>query len=180
MTAKITASADGTKVLIGTAAEDALQIDVTAKTITPVAPYSLNNPQLPAFDAQQPSLTQQPLTPGGNNLVFADVLFNAGNHYNPATGIFTAPVNGMYHFDWVVMADATSNICNSRLLVNNGARTNGSRPPVEGAFSGSAGSTTTPVLAGQEVRVYANTSVNGNTNDDPTAVRFSGYLVKAY
>ena len=39
MTAKITASADGTKVLIGTAAEDALQIDSVAKTIGAVAPY---------------------------------------------------------------------------------------------------------------------------------------------
>ena len=40
MTAKITASADGTKVTIGTAAEDALQIDATAKTIKAVAPYA--------------------------------------------------------------------------------------------------------------------------------------------
>ncbi len=41
MTAKITASADGTKVLIGTAAEDALQIDNGAKTVSPVPPYQL-------------------------------------------------------------------------------------------------------------------------------------------
>ena len=40
MTAKITASADGTKVNIGTAAEDALQIDATAKTIAGTATYS--------------------------------------------------------------------------------------------------------------------------------------------
>jgi hypothetical protein len=40
MTAKLTASADGTKVTIGTAAEDALQIDSTAKTIAALAPYS--------------------------------------------------------------------------------------------------------------------------------------------
>ena len=40
MTAKITASADGTKVNIGTAAEDALEIDATAKTITGTATYS--------------------------------------------------------------------------------------------------------------------------------------------
>jgi hypothetical protein len=40
MTAKITASADGTKVLIGTATEDALQIDSAAKTIEALAPYS--------------------------------------------------------------------------------------------------------------------------------------------
>lgn len=41
MTAKITASSDGTKVLIGNAAEDALQIDSVAKTVSTVSPYSL-------------------------------------------------------------------------------------------------------------------------------------------
>lgn len=40
MTAKLTASADGTKVLIGTATEDALEINSATKTILPVAPYS--------------------------------------------------------------------------------------------------------------------------------------------
>jgi microcystin-dependent protein len=41
MTAKISASPDGTKVLIGTATEDALQIDSVAKTVGALAPYSL-------------------------------------------------------------------------------------------------------------------------------------------
>lgn len=40
MTAKITADASGTKVTIGTAAEDALEIDATAKTVKALAPYS--------------------------------------------------------------------------------------------------------------------------------------------
>jgi hypothetical protein len=44
MTAKLTASADGSKVLIGTAAEDALEIDATAKTIKALSPYSLAKP----------------------------------------------------------------------------------------------------------------------------------------
>ena len=41
MTAKLNASADGTKVTIGTSAEDALQIDTTAKTIAALAGYLL-------------------------------------------------------------------------------------------------------------------------------------------
>lgn len=41
MTAKITASADGLKVLIGNAAEDALEIDQTAKTIKGINGYMM-------------------------------------------------------------------------------------------------------------------------------------------
>ena len=41
MTAKITASADGLKVTIGNAAEDALEIDQTAKTIKGINLYTL-------------------------------------------------------------------------------------------------------------------------------------------
>ena len=41
MSAKITASADGSKVTIGNAAEDALLIDTMAKTITAVGAYSI-------------------------------------------------------------------------------------------------------------------------------------------
>lgn len=39
MTAKFKASADGTKVTIGTAAEDALEIDAAANVINALAPY---------------------------------------------------------------------------------------------------------------------------------------------
>jgi hypothetical protein len=39
MTAKLTASADGSKILIGTAAEDALEIDATTKTVKALSPY---------------------------------------------------------------------------------------------------------------------------------------------
>lgn len=42
MTAKFSASSDGTKVNIGNAAEDALQIDSTAKTIKALAPYTFS------------------------------------------------------------------------------------------------------------------------------------------
>jgi hypothetical protein len=40
MTAKITADATGNLVTLGTAAEDALQIDATAKTIKALSPYT--------------------------------------------------------------------------------------------------------------------------------------------
>ena len=46
MTAKFSASSDGTKVNIGNAAEDGLQIDSTAKTISAVAPYVIDGRML--------------------------------------------------------------------------------------------------------------------------------------
>jgi hypothetical protein len=54
MAAKITADATGTKVTIGTAAEDALQIDATAKIIKALAPYLLKG-----------DIAAQSLTPNG-------------------------------------------------------------------------------------------------------------------
>jgi Chaperone of endosialidase len=58
MTAKLTASADGTKVTIGTAAEDALQIDATAKTIAAVSPY--------VMQTVAPTAAGTSFTPAGN------------------------------------------------------------------------------------------------------------------
>ena len=42
MTAKFSASADGTKVYLGNASEYALELDATGKLIKPVAPYKFS------------------------------------------------------------------------------------------------------------------------------------------
>lgn len=45
MTAKFSASADGTKVYLGNASENALEIDATTKLILPVSPYAFQGAQ---------------------------------------------------------------------------------------------------------------------------------------
>jgi hypothetical protein len=131
--------------------------------------------QMPAFDAQ--SNVAQAISTTGNYLPFPDVLL-ASPHFVPASGTFTAPVTGLYHFDWVVMGDATVALVNSSLHVNGADRCNGSRGATS-AFCASAGSTTTILLAGQTARINVNTTVNQNTNTGGSVVRFSGYFVKA-
>lgn len=56
MTAKFSASADGTKVYVGNTSENALEINATGKTIKAVAPYAI----------QGQSAANTPFTPSGN------------------------------------------------------------------------------------------------------------------
>lgn len=96
MTAKFTASADGTKVIIGTAAEDALQIDATAKTIKAVSPYLMvgNGPIVVAARAAVSQST--PLANNDYTIIFDLELTDSDGAYNPTNGVFTAPVSGYY------------------------------------------------------------------------------------
>lgn len=36
--------------------------------------------------------------PRDTTILFNNITFNVGNGYNPATGLFTAPITGIYHF----------------------------------------------------------------------------------
>lgn len=96
MTAKITASADGTKVTIGTAAEDALQTDSAAKTIKALAPYVMTG-NGPAFRASGAAVS-----PAVNVAVKVPVqteVFDTNSNYDAPNSRFTPTVPGYYQLN---------------------------------------------------------------------------------
>uniref|UniRef100_A0A668RN94 C1q domain-containing protein n=1 Tax=Oreochromis aureus TaxID=47969 RepID=A0A668RN94_OREAU len=55
-------------------------------------------------------------------LIFKHVVTNIGNAYNINTGIFTAPVRGVYHFEWHIGANGDASHAVYALLFKNGER----------------------------------------------------------
>uniref|UniRef100_A0A3B3TM71 Cerebellin 10 n=1 Tax=Poecilia latipinna TaxID=48699 RepID=A0A3B3TM71_9TELE len=53
------------------------------------------------------------------NLIFRNVFTNIGNAYNPDTGLFTAPVRGVYHFEVHICGYGSSSHPTSAVLVKN-------------------------------------------------------------
>ncbi|XP_014830353.1 PREDICTED: complement C1q-like protein 2 [Poecilia mexicana] len=51
-------------------------------------------------------------------LIFKHVVTNIGNAYNPNTGLFTAPVRGVYHFQFHIFGHGSKNPTSAVLLKN--------------------------------------------------------------
>ena len=60
---------------------------------------------------------------------FDNVKINEGEHYNSTTGIYTAPVAGMYQFYWYIRASPKAN---SWLGINGGPYVNPFEDSTEG------------------------------------------------
>ncbi|XP_050992819.1 adiponectin-like [Labeo rohita] len=123
------------------------------------------------------------LGPGGNvgpfttdiTLVYKEVFVNEGRAYNSATGIFTAPVNGVYYFafsghNYSSKPMGLSLYKNGKLMITVYNHPQGAR------YETASNSISLTLEKGDQVymRLYANTWVVDSENDHTT---FTGHLL---
>lgn len=78
----------------------ATSLNLTTQSVTDITVTNqLYMPNRPAFAASQDNPSSAD-TPAGYVDNFETVHFNVGNHFDPVTGVFTAPFDGLYHFTY--------------------------------------------------------------------------------
>jgi hypothetical protein len=179
MTAKFSASADGTKVNIGNAAEDALQIDSTAKTIKALAPYQMAG-NGPAFRATQ-AVQQQVNVNVADLCAFNTEEFDTNNCYDTAQSTFTPNVAGYYQIN----AAAGNFVTGSQFGIYLSLRKNGTVYSEGGKVSSGtnsfAAATVSDVIYFNGTTDYVNVLVTGAAASGTMNVKgqyFSAALVK--
>jgi len=140
-------------------------------------------PNRPSFSVYYDSSTSEGVN---GTVVFAGVRHNTGSHYDTSTGKFTAPVAGLYQFNFVGFgsnASGGSLVAAASASVALYSNTNSTRYVISYAYT--AGGSHHPNLsfatcerlaAGEEVSI---TTVNNSLYSDGTDdyLSFSGYLV---
>ncbi|KAL3973728.1 AF4/FMR2 family member 4 [Sarotherodon galilaeus] len=107
-------------------------------------------------------------------LIFKRVVTNVGNAYNQHTGIFTAPVRGVYHFDWKVYG--YGNIAAGALLYRNGEKIFFAYEYPTSGYVSASNAASLLLQPGDQVsvRLYPNSRIHDSENHHTT---FSGHLL---
>jgi len=107
---------------------------------------------------------------------FDRVLLNEGEAMNVATGIFTVPVDGIYHFDFTATKDADASEVYVSLVVNNETVGTSYAPRDTPGVSLSAINASLRLKTGDQVRLLKG---SGTINDNSSHyTHFSGWLVE--
>uniref|UniRef100_A0A096M5X6 Cerebellin 10 n=2 Tax=Poecilia formosa TaxID=48698 RepID=A0A096M5X6_POEFO len=109
------------------------------------------------------------------NLIFKHVATNIGNAYNPNTGLFTAPVRGVYHFEFYIHGVGSNNPT-SAVLLKNGEQicTAWTHQPTSGQKASNGVSLLLDIGDVVFLRMWANSRIYDNDNRHTT---FSGHLL---
>uniref|UniRef100_A0A3Q0RKJ8 Cerebellin 10 n=1 Tax=Amphilophus citrinellus TaxID=61819 RepID=A0A3Q0RKJ8_AMPCI len=107
-------------------------------------------------------------------LVFKRVVTNIGNAYNPHTGIFTAPVRGVYHFEWHLYGYGDTRA--GGVLFRNGEHIFIAYEHPTSAYVSASNGASLLLEAGDQVsvRLCADARIHDNQNHHTT---FSGHLI---
>lgn len=143
-------------------------------------------PYQPSFDAYNYAA----LTSAGN-IVFTSVWHNTGNHYNTSTGVFTAPVAGLYSFNFSALMRAGGDVAYQRVLfkINGTANTRffdslvgGTAGASGGAFEGwnyiaLTGAKTIKLAANDAVQLYSESGAGLYVSGTGEYGHFAGSLI---
>ncbi|XP_068179021.1 complement C1q tumor necrosis factor-related protein 4-like [Antennarius striatus] len=132
-----------------------------------------------AFTASLGGNGLQKTTSGNVNLIYRDVLTNIGQAYNPETGIFTAPVRGVYYVRFTANAP-TDFTMSSVLYKNNGQIMLIAHEQPSGKGSDTASNGATLLLEQGDtlsLKLWHNTQIWDNSNHHST---FTCFLLFPY
>ena len=142
----------------------AMTIDSTGRVTTPARP---------AFMARRTSLQSAGV------IIFDTAMVNIGSHYNTSTGVFTAPVAGLYSFSPVVLSDMDG----SNQFFITAIRVNGSsyaqeqvHTDLDNDFGGNF-TVIASLSANDEVDVHTNYKIYGTSSATSNFTFWSGYLI---